>query len=75
MRWYTLKEKSPKLGTIIFIKSKPGIFPTYYVVNAGFFNGHWEFEEAVGEHYAYWNEDEIEGWTSLSEIEKNEKWS
>lgn len=75
MKWYRLKEKPPKPGTVIFIKSKPRIFPKYYIVNAGFFNGHWEFEEAGGERYTYWEENEIEGWTSLSEIEENEEWS
>lgn len=75
MKWFTLKEKQPKDEEIIFIKSKEGI-PKYYIVTAKYWlNNRIKFEEAAGEHFYYWDEDEIEGWTSLSEIERCEEWS
>ena len=79
MKWFTLKEKPPESGMTILIKSIKGIFPKYYVVNAYLYLDRtskecWEFEEAGGEQYSCWEENEIEGWTSFSEIEKNEEW-
>jgi hypothetical protein len=76
MKWFTLKEKQPKDEEIIFIKSKEGISPKYYIVTTKYYlDNHIEFEEAGGEQFSCWDENEIEGWTSLSEIERCEEWN
>ena len=74
-----IKRKTPWTGDNYSYKSIKGISPKYYVVNAYLYLDRtskkcWKFEEAGGEQYTCWEENEIEGWTSFSEIEKNEEW-
>lgn len=81
IKFYTLEELEPTECVDILIKTKSRRIlkgearPFYYVVcpyqNT---DNKWVFEEAVGEQYAHWTEEEIEGWCSLNDIEKNEIW-
>ena len=83
MRFYTLEEKKPKYGEKVLakIRSKEG-FCHYYVVcrtTKSIFSlvegtKKWEQEIYMEEEYAWWKEEEIIGWTSFNEIEKNEEW-
>lgn len=84
LKFYTLKEKEPNEYSLILIKDKhrPIInrktgetSPFYYVVTP-YKNRQreWEFEEAAGEQFSTWSEDEILGWCPLQIIENNEIW-
>lgn len=74
MRFYTLSEKIPSLGKPILIKMKE--HPQYYVVTpCTYKNEGFVFEESSGEQYAYWKKEDVIGWCSLDEIERNEVWN
>jgi len=84
LKFYTLKEKEPNDCSYVLIKSKQRPIinrktgetsPFYYVV-IPYKNqqGKWTFEEAAGEQWSTWSEDEILGWCPLQAIENNEIW-
>ena len=73
MKFININERKPKQGQIVLIKTKEGWLPYYvcryyehYLDKASY------FEEAGGENYATWEEDEIQGWTPIEDIEKPE---
>lgn len=84
IKFYTLEELEPTEYVYILIKDKDrpiincktGETSAFYYVVCPYKNtdNKWVFEEASGEHYSYWTEEEIEGWCSLNDIEKNEIW-
>ena len=92
MRFYTFKEKKPKIGEYILAKLKEDteeienlkkwdkdfVPCPYYVLKVSKEHRWGEdiivYIEAMGEEYAEWEEDEIIGWTPLSEIRRAEKW-
>ena len=67
----------PAIGEPVLIKDKKDNFIKYYVVKriADCTRGSILYEEAAGEEYAVWREENLEGWCSLSEIERNEEWN
>lgn len=74
MRFYTLSEKIPHLGEPVLMKLKDE--PQYYVVTPQMDKIHgFIFEESSGEQYAYWEKEDVIGWCSLDEIERNEVWN
>jgi len=67
----SLAEKYPKPEQIILIKIKPNEeCVNYYVVRyTKGYHGQFRFEEASGEQYAYWTDDEILGWMPIEELD------
>lgn len=77
MRWYKFTD-IPVLNIPILVKIKPNDWYDnlrYYVVVPRKYDNMIKYEEAGGEQYSWWDEDELEGWSPLSEIEKNEIWT
>lgn len=84
LKFYTLKEKEPIDEKEILIKWKRkriDDLPSYYIVAPYTYideennTKHWKFEEAGGEQYTYWDEEDVIGWCSVREIERNEEWN
>lgn len=75
IRFYTLEEKRPKIGDTILIKINDKETPYYIVLVGENYDNTLYFTEANGEQYAYWTENEVIGWTTLNEIQKNEIWN
>lgn len=72
MTFTSLTEKYPKPEQIILIKIKPSEFDdvNYYVVRyTKKYHDQFRFEEAGGEQYSYWEEDEILGWMPIEELD------
>ena len=72
MRFIPLTEKYPEPEELILIKLKEDKWTNvnYYVVK--YTRGYREFfrfEEASGEQYSYWEDDEILGWMPLKELD------
>jgi hypothetical protein len=72
MKFIPLTEKYPETEELILIKLKENEWDNvnYYVVK--YTRGYREFfrfEEASGEQYAYWEDDEILGWMPLKELD------
>ena len=72
MRFIPLTEKYPEPEELILIKLKENEWDNvnYYVVK--YTCGYHEsflFEEASGEQYSYWEDDEILGWMPLKELD------
>ena len=72
MRFIPLTEKYPEPEELILIKLKEDEWTNvnYYVVK--YTRGYREFfrfEEASGEQYCYWEDDEILGWMPLKELD------
>ena len=72
MRFIPLTEKYPEPEELILIKLKENewVNVNYYVVKytCGY-NDFFRFEEAAGEEYSYWEDDEILGWMPLKELD------
>ena len=72
MRFIPLTEKYPEPEELILIKLKENEWNNvnYYVVKytCGF-HKFFRFEEASGEQYSYWEDDEILGWMPLKELD------
>ena len=69
-----LTKKHPDPEQIILIKIKPNQYENinYYVVKYTNDNGihfNFRFEEAGGEQYTYWEDDEVLGWMPLEELD------
>lgn len=73
MKFIDINECKPKQGQIVLIKTKEGWLP-YYVCRyyAYYLDKTSYFEEAGGENYAIWKEDEVQGWIPVEDIEKPE---
>ena len=69
MKWYKFSEKKPSHGEVFLAKMKDDDCP-YYVLR----NTSCGYEEASGEQYSCWVEEQLIGWCSCDEIEKNERW-
>ena len=72
MKFIPLTEKYPEPEELVLVKLKPnpwfGI--GYYVVRYG--NNYREcfnFIEAAGEEYSYWEDDQILGWMPIKELD------
>ena len=81
MRFYSLEEKEPEIGSTIIIKvkdegkqfNKNGFY--YYTVEVeDDYPRGVLFTEACGEQYCDWEREEILGWTTFEEMEKDEIW-
>ena len=72
MRFIPLTEKYPEPEELILIKLKENEWDNvnYYVVKytCGY-RDFFRFEEARGEQYTYWEDDEILGWMPLKELD------
>ena len=72
MRFIPLTEKYPEPEELILIKLKENEWDNlnYYVVKytCGY-SDFFRFEEASGEQYTYWEDDEILGWMPLKELD------
>ena len=72
MRFIPLTEKYPEPVELILIKLKENEWDNlnYYVVKytCGY-SDFFRFEEASGEQYTYWEDDEILGWMPLKELD------
>lgn len=72
--FYNLATRKPEPGQQVLIKCKdkpygPAPIP-YYVCNAlKDENDKFRFEEAGGEQYSYYTEDEVEGWLGIQEFD------
>ena len=69
MFMYNLKTRKPEsLNGFdnVLIKDRCGY---YYVCCPYIKNNKWVFEEACGERYAYWDEDEVVAWISIKELD------
>lgn len=69
-----LTKKYPDPEQIVLIKIKPNPYENlnYYVVKYTNYNGihsNFRFEEAGGEQYSYWEDDDILGWMPLEELD------
>lgn len=74
MKFIPLIKRYPNPEQIILIKLKPDKYNelTYYVVkytNSYQIHNSFRFQEAGGEEYSYWDEDEILGWMPLEELD------
>ena len=72
MKFIPLTEKYPEPEELILIKLKENEWNNvnYYVVKytCGY-NDFFRFEEASGEQYSYWEDNEILGWMPLKELD------
>lgn len=72
MKFIPLTEKYPEPEELILIKLKENEWDNlnYYVVKytCGY-SDFFRFEEASGEQYTYWEDDEILGWMPLKELD------
>jgi len=75
--FHKFENLKPAIGEQILIKIKKSDPVKYYVVKrvVDYVEGCSMYEEAGGEEYAAWKEEDLEGWCSLLEIERNEKWN
>ena len=72
MKFIPLTEKYPEPEELILIKLKENEWDNvnYYVVKyTRDQNEFFRFEEASGEQYSYWEDDEILGWMPLKELD------
>ena len=72
MRFIPFTEKYPEPEELILIKLKENEWDNvnYYVVKyTRDYNEFFRFEEASGEQYSYWEDDEILGWMPLKELD------
>lgn len=72
MKFIPLTEKYPEPEELILIKIKENGWNdvNYYVVKyTCSYHEFFRFEEASGEHYTYWEDDEILGWMPLKELD------
>jgi hypothetical protein len=79
MKWYKFNEKRPEIALSwyenlqdILVKIRdPYCSPRYYVVHGETHGNQIRYVESSGEQYAWWDEDELEGWTTLDELDKD----
>lgn len=72
MTFIPLTEEYPKPEQLVLIKIKVREYDdiNYYVVRyTKEYHNNFRFEEASGEQYAYWSDDEILGWMPLEELD------
>jgi hypothetical protein len=71
MKFIPLTEKYPEPEELILIKLKEDEWDdvNYYVVRYTRYHEFFRFEEASGERYCYWEDDEILGWMPLKELD------
>lgn len=71
MKFIPLTEKYPEPKELILIKLKEDEWDNvnYYVVRYTCYREFFRFEEASGERYCYWGDDEILGWMPLKELD------
>jgi hypothetical protein len=71
MKFIPLTEKYPEPEELILIKLKEDEWDNvnYYVVRYTRYREFFRFEEASGERYCYWEDDEILGWMPLKELD------
>ena len=72
MKFIPLTEKYPEPEELILIKLKENEWNNvnYYVVKyTSGLHEFFRFEEASGEQYSYWEDDEILGWMPLKELD------
>ena len=73
-KFIPLTRKYPDPEQVILIKIKPNQYEdiNYYVVKYTNDNGirsDFRFEEAGGEQYSYWEDDDVLGWMPLEELD------